>query len=223
MDRADDAKARLLALHQPVPETDQSCGRAKQGRRRQPPGGEHLLEGDAEPGETSERGPGNESRRAYPGGSDPGERKSVMQQATRAALGPGSDSHSVSVETVGGVPGPGQPAPRSDTPTPADAATPPADSSASAGTASPPATAQPDPNELKPNAAAADPNELKPNVSEDNGPALPPPQQVNEIQPGTARQTANGTSGAASTSGNSASSSTDANEADDATVASSKH
>jgi hypothetical protein len=73
---------------------------------------------------------------------------------------------------------------------------------------------------LKPNAAPADPNELKPNVSQDAGQALPPPQQVNEIQAGTASQPS--ASGPASASATSASSSTDAGEADDATVASSK-
>ena len=73
----------------------------------------------------------------------------------------------------------------------ADAAATPPDASAANGApgASPfarPGTAdqpaQPDPNELKPN-APADPNELKPT---DNGtdPTLPPPVQVNEIQSG---------------------------------------
>ena len=33
MDRADDAKARLLALHQPVPRAHQGCRRGKQGGR----------------------------------------------------------------------------------------------------------------------------------------------------------------------------------------------
>jgi hypothetical protein len=80
---------------------------------------------------------------------------------------------------------------------------------------------------LKPNAAPADPNELKPNVSEDNGQALPPPQQVNEIQTGTATQPANGSTSPASAgdgkSGDpSASSSTSPSDDTDATVASSK-
>jgi outer membrane protein assembly factor BamD len=222
MDRADDAKARLLALHQPVPRPTKAAvaqNKAEEDSRREAGTFSKIMRSLAKHPSVAEATKVGEPTLVDP---TPVSASQVMQQATRAALGPASDSHSVSVETVGGVPGPGQPAPRSDTPTPADAATPPADSSASAGTASPPATAQPDPNELKPNAAAADPNELKPNVSEDNGPALPPPQQVNEIQTGTTRQTGNGTSAAASTNTNSASSSTDANEADDATVASSK-
>ena len=37
MDRTVDAKARLEAMHQPIPRADQSRDRAKQGRRRQPP------------------------------------------------------------------------------------------------------------------------------------------------------------------------------------------
>ena len=94
----------------------------------------------------------------------------VVQQATRAAMGTGgaSDSHSVSVETVKGAPGPDQPAPRSDAPAPA------ADAAAVQlrirlhRCLSASAAAQPDPNELKPNVGPADPNELKPNVSDDN-------------------------------------------------------
>jgi len=147
----------------------------------------------------------------------------VVQQATRAALGAGGESNnSVSIETVGGAPGPSQPAPRSDTPAPADAAAS-ADSSAAADTSAPPAAS----NDLTPSTGPADPNELKPNVTEDNGQALPPPQQVNEIQGGAASAPANSASSAASTgdtkSGDtSASSSAQANDDTDATVASSK-
>src|SRR6202021_2032654 len=101
----------------------------------------------------------------------------VVQQATRAAMGTGGAGSSVSIETVkGGAPGPDQPAPRSDAPVPADA--PAVENSASADGSAPPAAAQPDPNELKPNAGPADPNELKPNVGDDASQALPPPQQV---------------------------------------------
>jgi len=158
----------------------------------------------------------------------------VVQQATRVAMGGGSDTNSVSIETVkGGAPGPDQPAPRSDTPVPADAAA--ADNSAAANNSSPPAAAQPDANELRPNTGPADPNELKPNVSEDSGQALPPPQQVNEIQSGAAASQASGATtptgsaaGAAPASigkggDSSASSASDQSDDTDATVASSKH
>jgi len=153
----------------------------------------------------------------------------VTQAATRAAMGvgTGTGSQSVSVETVKGTPGPDQPAPRSDAPIPPDAAA--ANNSAAADASAPPAVGQPDPNELKPDAAPADPNELKPNVSGDSGQALPPPQQVNEIQTGaTAPQPAGcGTSPAVASDGksaaSSASASTDQSDDTDATVASSKH
>jgi hypothetical protein len=81
---------------------------------------------------------------------------------------------------------------------------------------------------LKPNVGAADPNELKPNVSDDNnGQALPPPQQVNEIQTGAPAQPATATAsptaaGAAKTADSSASSATDQSDDSD-TTASSKH
>jgi hypothetical protein len=65
---------------------------------------------------------------------------------------------------------PDQPAPRSDTPAPETAVTPPNNPAPAA-----------DPSELTPN-VAADPNELKPNV--DNGAQTsPPPTQVNELDP----------------------------------------
>ena len=48
MDRTVDAKARLEALHQPIPQADQGSARAEQGRRRQPPGSQHSFQSDGE-------------------------------------------------------------------------------------------------------------------------------------------------------------------------------
>jgi outer membrane protein assembly factor BamD len=214
MDRADDAKTRLLALHQPVPKPTKAAvaqNKAEEDSRREPSTVSKVLKTFNKHPDVAEATKVGDPTLVDP---TPMSASQVVQRATRAALGTGVDSNSVSIETVkGGVPGPDQPAPRSDTPASADAA--PADNSASANGDAAPAASQPDANELKSNAGPADPNELKPNVSSDNGQALPPPQQVNEIQTGAAAQPANG--------GTSASSSTDANEADDATVASSKH
>jgi len=227
MDRADDAKARLLALHQPVPRPTKAAvaqNKAEEDSRREPSRFSKVMKTFAKHPNVAEATKVGEPTLVDP---TPMSASQVVQQATRVAMGGGSDSNSVSVETVkGGAPGPDQPAPRSDTPTPADAAA--ADSSASASSSSPPAAVQPDSNELKPNAGPADPNELKPNVSEDNGQALPPPQQVNEIQSGaTTQPTSGGTSPAAASTGKSGdgSASSSANQSDDtdATVASSKH
>jgi outer membrane protein assembly factor BamD len=230
MDRADDARARLLALHQPVPRPTKAAvaqNKAEEDSRREPSTFSKVVRTFDKHPSVAQATKVGEPTLVDP---TPMSASQVMQEASRAALGTGggSDGHSVSVETVGnGAPGPGQPAPRSDTPIPASAA--PADSAASTGNSAPAAAAQPEANELKPNVVApADPNELKPNVSQDSGQALPPPQQVNEIQAGNASQAPTGGAGTASAAAAkggtpSASSSTDASDADDATVASSKH
>jgi outer membrane protein assembly factor BamD len=223
MDRADDAKARLIALHQPVPRPTKAAvaqNKAEEDSRREASTLTKVMKSFAKHPNVAEATKVGEPTLVDP---TPVAASEVMKRATQAALGTGGDQ-SVSIETVkSGVPGPDQPAPRSDTPVPADAA--PADNSAAADT---PATAQPEPNELKPNAGPADPNELKPNVSDDSGQALPPPQQVNEIQTGAAAQPATGgTSPATASTGkasdSAASSTTDKTDDTDATVASSKH
>jgi outer membrane protein assembly factor BamD len=230
MDRADDAKARLQALHQPVPRPTKAAvaqNKAEEDSRREASTVSKIMKSFGKHPSVAQAAKVGEPTLVDPTAMSASE---VMQQATRAALGTGTGSggNSVSVETVkGGEPAADQPAPRSDSPVPAEAATPP-DNSTAADTSSPPAATQPDPNELKPNPAPADPNELKPNVSEDNVQALPPPQQVNEIQTGEAAQAASGgTSPTKASDGKSgdasASSSTGPSDDTDATVASSKH
>jgi len=227
MDRAADARARLLALHQPVPKATKAAvaqNKAEEDSRREASTLSKVMKTFAKHPNTSEATKVGEPTLVDP---TPMSASQVVQQATRAAMGGGGDSHSVSVETVkSGTPGPDQPAPRSDSPAAADAVA--VDTTGTPDTAASPATAQPNPNELKPNSGPADPNELKPNVSEDNSQALPPPQQVNEIQSGKAAQPPiNGTS--ATTTANqksadsSASSSTDKSDDADSTEASSKH
>ena len=230
MDRADDAKARLLALHQPVPKPTKAAvaqNKAEEDSRREPSTLSKVMKSFAKHPNVAEATKVGEPTLVDP---TPMSASQVVQQATRVAMGGGSDSNSVSVETVkGGTPGPDQPAPRSDAPVSADAAA--ADNAASANSSPPPAPAQPDPNELKPNTGPADPNELKPNVSEDSGQALPPPQQVNEIQSGAAAPPASGGTAATGTApastgksgDSSASSAADQSDDTDATVASSKH
>jgi outer membrane protein assembly factor BamD len=222
MDRADDAKARLIALHQPVPKPTKAAvaeNKAEEASRHEPSTFSKVMG-------TFEKHPNvaEATKVGEPTLVDPPSMSAsqVVQQATRAAMGTGGgDSHSVSIETVKGAPGPDQPAPRSDTPVSADAAA----NSVSTDTAAAPAAAQPDPNELKPDPGPADPNELKPNVSDDGAQSLPPPQQMNEIQSGTATPPASGAAspsapGAASSTASSASSATDQSDDSDTTASS---
>jgi outer membrane protein assembly factor BamD len=233
MDRADDAKARLLALHQPVPKPTKAAiaeNKAEEDSRREQSTLSKVMRTFAKHPNVAEATKVGEPTLVDP---TPMSASQVVQEATRAAMGGVSDKNSVSIETVkSGAPGPDEPAPRSDSAAPADAAT--VDNAASANSSSAPAPAQPDPNELKPNVGAADPNELKPNVSGDNGQALPPPQQVNEIQAGAAASPAATTTPAGGATGStaasngksgdsSAASAADQSDDTDATVASSKH
>jgi hypothetical protein len=146
----------------------------------------------------------------------------VIQEATRSAsAAAGGDNHTVSVETVGqGTPPPDEAAPRSDSP-----------AAAATDSAAPATTAPADSNELKPNVGGdtgeltpnvpADPNELKPNVPNDNAQPLTPPQQVNQIQPGTDNQQTTSSSKTTGTTSDTAAASAD-DSASDADTASSK-
>jgi outer membrane protein assembly factor BamD len=225
MDRADDAKLRLQALHQPVPKPTKAAiaeNKAEEDSRHEAGTLTKVLgtfEKHPNPAQATKVG---EPTLVDP---TPMSANEVMQEAARAAMAPApgtGGTQSLSVETVGsGAPGPDQPAPRSDSPAPVEATDNPSPADASA----PPAGGQPDPNELKPNTAAADPNELKPNVSEDSGQPLPPPQQVNEIPAGAGTAPANGGSAQATSNdgktSNASPSSTDSDDTD-AMVASSK-
>jgi hypothetical protein len=216
LDRASDAKARLQALHQPVPRPTKAAvaqNKEEEASRRQAsmmskvmrPFEKHPnVAGAAKVGEPTLVDP------------TPVSASTVVQEATRAALGTGTGgSGSVSVETVAtGTPPPGQPAPRSDA-LPGNAAV-----AVPGPTGSVPSAAGSDANELKPN-VPAEANELKPNVPDDSGQALPPPQQVNEIQAGASGQPASGQ--AASTGGQSASDANQPASDSDIAEASSKH
>jgi outer membrane protein assembly factor BamD len=222
MDRADDAKVRLLALHQPVPRPTKAAvaqNKAEEDSRREAGTFSKIVKSFAKHPNVAEATKVGEPTLVDP---TPMSASQVVQQAARAAMGTGTGTDSVSVEAVkSGTPGPDQPAPRSDTPPPADAVAP-ADNSA-ADTSSPSAAAPADPDELKPNAGPADPNELKPNVTDDSGQVLPPPQQVNEIQGAVGTGPASGSDGKPAGSSASSSSATDQSDATDDTVASSKH
>ena len=212
MERTADAKARLEALHQPVPKPTKAAlaqNKAEEDSRREASTvskvmGNFQKHPDVAPA----------ARVGEPTLVDPEvvSATAVVQEATRAMMGtsaPG-EKGSVAIETLGtgGPPRPDQPAPRSDTPAP-ETAVAPADNPAAA-----PAE---DPNELKPN-TAADPNELKPNV-DNAAQSVAPPTQVNEIEPGT-----NGQAAATASSSNADGASATANDKDvEDAMSSSKH
>ena len=215
MNRADDAKARLIALHQPVPRPTKAAlaqNKAEEDARRGATTLGTLMGAFSRHPDTS-----SATKVGSPSLQDqePISASTLVQEASRVAAGTkssGTGTGSVSVATTGsGAPGENEPAPRSDAPAPATAEASPAN----------PGAPQPDPNELKPTpaasegdsaaaAAAPDPNELKPNVSSDQPAA--PPQQVNELA-NSAQAAAPGTVGNASGQ----------TPADDASIASSKH
>jgi outer membrane protein assembly factor BamD len=199
MDRAVDAKARLEALHQPVPRPTRAMleQNKKEVASRQPAGMVSTMLGNFE------KHP-DVAKAAHVGDPTmidpaPVTATDVVKKVSRSAMG-GGDSK-VTVETT-------------------DAGT----AGATSATASDPAVATvpgepgaaPDPAaaaaELKP--TPADPNELKPNVEAAEPNALPPLQQSNQMDNG----------GTSNSSSSSASSSTAAKDKDEelADISSSK-
>ena len=218
MGRSDDAKARLLALHQPVPHPTKAMlaqNKAEEDARRE----QSMM--SAVWGTLSKRPDVSQATTVGEPtlqNQEPVSAPQLVQEMTAAAAGPKTGENAVSgVVTGAGNPPENQPAPRSDEATQQAVA-------AAANTNTPPA--QPDSNELKPDASAnnggqtaaqaPDPNELKPNIGPDQpGQA---PGQVNEIPQGTA----GGNGGQqASADGKNATSGSDL--ADDQMIASSKH
>jgi outer membrane protein assembly factor BamD len=211
MNRADDAKARLIALKQPVPRPTREAvaqNKAEADSRRETGVLGHLMNNFKKHPDVAQS-----ARVGEPTLVDPKivSATDVVQQATRAMLASAgaAGDNTVSVEAVkNGAPPPGQAAPRSDELAPA------------AGDAGQSAGVQPAPGELTPNVSTNDANELKPNVADSGSQTLPPPGQVNEIQAVAADQGAAG-----GKTGDQASSSSDQKkDADvDAMIASSKH
>jgi outer membrane protein assembly factor BamD len=176
MDRRVDAKSRLEALHQPIPQPTKAAlaqNKAEEESRREASTVSKVMGSFQKHPDVAQA-----TRVGEPTLVDPQvvSATAVVQEATRAMMGTAAagDKGSVAIETLGtgGPPKADQPAPRSDTPAPETAVTP----------ADNPTAPAADPNELKPNTAAADPNELKPNVDNAAQPAAIP-TQVNEIEP----------------------------------------
>jgi outer membrane protein assembly factor BamD len=193
MDRADDAKKRLAALHQPIPRPTKAAvaqNRAEDESRRTTGMFGRLTQTFMKHPDVAQA-----TKVGNPSLVDPTpvSAQDVTRQEMTAAIGGGGEK-SVSVETVSsGPPPPNEAPPRSDA-TPAG------------GSPFRQPAATPDPNELRPIAPVAkqpsadappDPNELKPVAEGSSDQALPPPAQVNEIQQG------NSSSSSASASSNS--------------------
>jgi outer membrane protein assembly factor BamD len=173
MDRSDDARKRLAALHQPVPRPTKAAvaqNKAEEDSRHESSMAQRLMGVIKKGPDTSQAATIGEPTLVDP---EPIRADRVVQNETMAAMGPSGGKGVASVEIV-------NPA-SSNTQPPASEATPQGASPfGNAGANARPA--QPDPNELKPN-APPDPNELKPTDS-GNDQTLPPPVQVNEIQQG---------------------------------------
>jgi outer membrane protein assembly factor BamD len=218
MERADSAKERLVALHQPVPKptkAEVAQNKAEEDSRKEDTALSKVIRAFAKHPNVAEAAKVGEPTLVDPTPMSP---SAVMQPTPRTASGGFGGDKSVTIETVSGAPAPNENTPRSDAP-PATDTTATTDATVSTTSPStPPASA--DANELQPNPAPvpADANELKPNVPADTSPAAPPPQQVNEIQGGSHPSGSSANTG----STGSASSTTD-DTVDDSTVASSKH
>ena len=181
MDRSDDAKKRLAALHQPIPRPTKAAvaqNKAEEASRREanlgqklmavvkkgpdvsraPKVGEPLL---VDPTPVSARDVQSAQMKAV---MDAGSGKDATVQIINPNQPSSTEAAANGGENAAGATGFGQPP--------------------AAGTnAKPDQPAAPDPNELKPD-APADPNELKPVDSATGQPLPPPPPQVNEIQQG---------------------------------------
>jgi outer membrane protein assembly factor BamD len=171
MDYADDAKKRLVALHQPVPrptKAEVARNKAEDDSRHEATMSDRLMGLMKKGPDTSEAVTAGEPTLAEKG---PLAASDVVRQETMGAMGaPSNDKDKLAVTIVN----------KTEQPASSEA---PADNAASnpfgrpAGTAA----AAADPNELKPN--AADSNELTPTntASSDDNALPPPPPQVNEL------------------------------------------
>ena len=172
MDRSDDAKKRLAALHQPIPRPTKAAvaqNKAEEAGRRESTMTQKLMGFVKKGPDTSQATTFGDPSLVDP---EPVAASDVPRRETLGMVEPGG-KNTVGVEIVKPDAANGA--------TGSSVATAPGGSSfgtAPANTQPPP----PDPNELKPN-VAPDPNELKPNDSASDQ-TLPPPAQVNEIQPG---------------------------------------
>lgn len=173
MDRSDDAKKRLAALHQPIPRPTRAAvaqNKAEEASRRESTTAQKLMGlvkkgpdvaaaakiGEPDLVEPTPVTVGDVLRGAAGGGMDVGKKGATIEVVKPEETTPETTAPTTDTTISGGSPFGRSPATASPQP---------------AGT---------DPNELKPN-APPDPNELKPTDAGSDS-SLPPPPQVNEIQ-----------------------------------------
>jgi outer membrane protein assembly factor BamD len=191
MERGDDAKKRLAALHQPIPRPTKAAvalNQKEEDSRRENTTLTTLMN-------VLKKGPdvAMAAKVGDPTLVDPTPVAASKESGATAmrAMGIGAGDHSVTVEAgKGGTPGANEPVPRSDSAQPA------ANSDPFAHLNTAPA------NELKPS-ATPDPNELTPTADAQSSTAsqpLPPPVQVNEIQQGQPASSASSTAAVGSSS-----------------------
>lgn len=184
MGRALDAKARLEALHQPVPHP--TLAAVAQNRKEEASRSDQTMLQSVLGDFSHHPDMSSAAKVGDPTLVDPkplSATEVIRQTTTVATKNTGGGNNTAAISIVGQ----GDPPPSDAIPHDGDASAPPVDSSSSAP-AAPAANsgtvAASDSGELKPNVPAAstasDPNELKPNVT--NEPVAEPPQQVNEIQ-----------------------------------------
>ncbi|MFZ0299573.1 MAG: outer membrane protein assembly factor BamD [Candidatus Sulfotelmatobacter sp.] len=192
MEREDEAKKRLAALHQPIPRPTKAAvaqNKAEEESRQEASTLDRLMTVVKKGPDVTAAAKVGEPTLVDP---TPVSANQLAGETMRQAMGIPAGEHGLSSEIVkSGPPGASEPAPRSDAPAAANADPFARPNSATAA----------DPNELKP-AATADPNELKPTESQSavaNEVPAPAPTQINEIQ-----QTASSSSNGAVASSNSA-------------------
>jgi outer membrane protein assembly factor BamD len=209
MDRGDDAKKRLAALHQPVPRPTKAA--VAQNRKEEESRRESTTIARAM--NLVKKGPdvAMSAKVGDPTLVDPTPVAASKDSGATAvrAMSLGAGDHGVQMETIKagtGSPGANEPAPRSDAPVaPANVAPANNDPFSRLNLA-------PDPNELKPAASAnelkpsgpPDPNELTPSADAQTtavgSQPLPPPVQVNEIRQGQSASSSTATASADSSS-----------------------
>ena len=215
MERSDDAKRRLLALHQPVPTPTKAAiaqNQKEEDSRRGSGMFGHLMGNFSRHPDVAQATKVGDPTLVDP---KPVSATDVVAAANRAIFSSPSKTadNKVSVETVKeGAPPPNEAAPRSDAPPAAagpDTANAPANSTpATADVETVPASNPSAPPAASTGNTPADANnsgigELKPNVAPD-AQTPPPPAQVNEIQQGAESGDANSATSSSSSSSSSA-------------------
>jgi outer membrane protein assembly factor BamD len=186
MEREDDAKKRLAALHQPIPRPTKAAvaqNRAEEESRQEASTLDRLMSVVKKGPDVAQAAKVGDPTLVDP---TPVAARDVVTTSMRQAMGAPAGEHGLLVETVkDATPTANEAAPRSDA-APANSQ-PFARATNTAADPNELKPAAPDPNELKPG-GAPDPNELKP-VAESQSAASadaaqPPPVQINEIQQG---------------------------------------